>query len=128
MREHRKTTFARQLRRGMTDVEHVLWHHLRNRALMGWKFRRQNPVGPYIVDFACLECRLAVELDGGQHAAAGRDGARTRYLEGQGFLVLRFWNNEVLEHQEAVLAAIFDALRSRALAPAPAPRRGPGVA
>ncbi|MDQ3494724.1 MAG: endonuclease domain-containing protein [Pseudomonadota bacterium] len=109
----------------MTDAEHALWHHLRNRALMGWKFRRQHPVGPYIVDFACLECGLAVELDGGQHAPAGWDGARTRYIERKGFMVLRFWNNEVFKQQEAVLAVIFDALHSRALTPTPAPRPGP---
>src|SRR3546814_9425019 len=80
MRTAHKTEFARHLRRTMTDAEREIWHHLRNRALMGHKFRRQYPVGPYIVDFACPARRLVVELDGGQHDEAV-DAARTRYLE-----------------------------------------------
>ena len=109
MRTGQKIGFARRLRGAMTDAEREIWHHLRNRALMGCKFRRQHPVGPYIVDFACLERRLVVELDGGQHQEAS-DAARTRLLSGHGFRVLRFWNNDVFERQDAVLAAIFDAL------------------
>lgn len=109
MREGHKTGFARYLRRNMTDAERELWHYLRNRAFMGYKFRRQYPVGPYIVDFACLARRLVVELDGGQHEAA-IDARRTRYLQGCGYRVLRFWNNDVFNQQDAVLAAIRDAL------------------
>src|SRR3546814_7433456 len=78
MRTAHKTEFARHLRRTMTDAEREIWHHLRNRALMGHKFRRQYPVGPYIVDFACPARRLVVELDGGQHDEAV-DAPRTRY-------------------------------------------------
>jgi primosomal protein N' (replication factor Y) len=82
---------------------------LRNRSLMGCKFRRQHPVGPYIVDFVCLGHRLVVELDGGQHDVP-TDAERSRHLEAAGFCVLRFWNNDVFGRQDAVLALIFDAL------------------
>src|SRR3546814_13485078 len=94
----------------MTDAEREIWHHLRNRALMGHKFRRQYPVGPYIVDFACPARRLVVELDGGQHDEAV-DAARTRYLERCGHRILRFWNNDIFERQDTVLAVIFAADR-----------------
>ena len=110
MRTHAKTGFARQLRREMTDAEQRLWYHLRNRALMGFKFRRQHPVGPYVVDFACLEVGLVVELDGGQHACDPRDAPREAFLEARGFRVLRFWNNDVLQQAEDVLSAIHEAL------------------
>ena len=83
MRNGHKRELARRLRRNMTDAEREIWHHLRNRAFMGYKFRRQYPAGPYIVDFACPARRILVELDGGQHDAAV-DAARTRYLEGCG--------------------------------------------
>lgn len=126
MRNGQKTAFARHLRRNMTDAEREIWHHLRNRALMGHKFRRQYPVGPYIVDFACVESRLILELDGGQHGDA-KDAERTCHLEAGGFTVLRFWNNDVFEQQEMVLAAIFDALlQARTLPPIPLPQAGEG--
>jgi len=112
MRNRHKVQFARHLRRNMTDAEHEIWHHLRNRALMGHKFRRQHPIGPYIVDFACPARRLVVELDGGQHHA-DLDAARTRYQERCDYRILRFWNNEVFARQETVLAAIFEALTQR---------------
>ncbi|NIR02743.1 MAG: DUF559 domain-containing protein [Gemmatimonadales bacterium] len=86
---------------------------LRNRHLAGAKFRRQHPVGPYILDFYCAQARLAIELDGGQHSEAAqqrRDARRTRVLEAQGVRVLRFWNNEVLAETEAVLETIWNAL------------------
>lgn len=124
MRDRHKTEFARHLRRNMTDAEREIWHHLRNRAFLGHKFRRQYPVGPYIVDFACPARGLVVELDGGQHDAAV-DAARTRYLERCGYRVLRFWNNDVFEQQVAVLAAIFDAL-GHATPPQPPARRRAG--
>jgi very-short-patch-repair endonuclease len=107
MREGQKMDFARQLRREMADAEHFLWHHLRNRALMGRKFRRQFPVGPYITDFACIEAKLVVEIDGGQHAGLQYDRARTAVIESYGYGVLRFWNTEVLVDIEAVLSAIY---------------------
>ncbi|HVI57345.1 MAG TPA: endonuclease domain-containing protein [Luteimonas sp.] len=119
MRNGHKTGFARHLRRNMTDAERELWHHLRNRAFMGHKFRRQYPVGPWIVDFACPAQRLVVELDGGQHEDS-KDAARTRGLEARGFTVLRFWNNDVFLQQGIVLAVILDALSTPSASRPPA--------
>ncbi len=98
---------ARALRREATDAEWELWSILRNRQLAGSKFRRQQPIGPYIVDFVCFAEKLVVEVDGGQHAtAAERDAARTAWLESQGFRVLRFWNHDVLQNIEGVSESI----------------------
>ena len=98
--------FAKDLRKGMTDAEQKLWQHLRGRQL-GVRFRRQHPFEGYILDFVCLECRLVVEVDGGQHAGAfGQDAARTEFLTRAGFRVLRFWNNEVLTQTDAVVGCI----------------------
>src|SRR5690348_15259997 len=77
MREEARTRFARRLRRDVTDAERKLWHHLRRRQLLGDRFRRQFPIGPYIVDFACLETKLIIEVDGSQHFDAASDVART---------------------------------------------------
>ena len=110
MRAGRKRDFARELRRRMTDAELRLWFHLRNRALMGCKFRRQHPIGPYVADFVCIERALVVEADGGQHAGSGLDLARTAYLHARGYRVLRFWNNDVLVRTETVLEQIHAAL------------------
>jgi primosomal protein N' (replication factor Y) len=112
MRERQKTRFARQLRREMTDAETSLWYHLRNRALLGCKFRRQHPIGPYIVDFACVERKLVIELDGSQHADSASDSARTSWIQANGYRVLRFWNNDALRQQQVVLAVILEALES----------------
>lgn len=100
------TTRPRQLRRNATDAENRLWYVLRNRGLGGQKFVRQFPVGPYIADFACREAALIVELDGGQHADNAKDLSRTTYLNAEGYGVLRFWNNEVLQNRDGVLWAI----------------------
>jgi adenine-specific DNA-methyltransferase len=98
---------ARALRRNMTDAERVLWRFLRDRQLNGYKFRRQHPIGPYIVDFVCLDKKLIVEVDGSQHAVRiDEDAKRSTYFEGRGFKILRFWNNEVLKERESVLSAI----------------------
>ncbi len=98
---------AKQLRRNSTDAERNLWSHIRNRQLQGWKFRRQLPVGQYIVDFACPELRLIIEIDGGQHAEQVLyDLGRTRFLQSKGYKVIRFWNNEVLGNIEGVLEAL----------------------
>jgi very-short-patch-repair endonuclease len=103
---------ARELRREMTDAERLLWRHLRQRQVAGRRFRRQHPVGRFIVDFVCLEAAVVVELDGGQHAdRQAYDQARTAWLEAQGFRVLRFWNNEVLANAEGVRDLIERALR-----------------
>ena len=102
---------AKTLRREGTEAERILWMRLRNRQLRGRKFRRQHPVGPYIVDFVCLEQSLIVEIDGGQHAVEhSRDAKRAAWLEAEGYRVLRFWNNEVLENLNGVLKAIERAL------------------
>ncbi|HXQ10612.1 MAG TPA: DUF559 domain-containing protein [Caulobacteraceae bacterium] len=110
-----RTLRARELRRFATDAEHVLWSRLRNRQLEGCKFRRQAPIGRFIADFACLERRLVIELDGGQHAEQTRyDGMRTQALEAAGWTVLRFWNHEVLQNVEGVLIAVIAALNAAA--------------
>jgi len=101
---------ATRLRRYMTDAERKLWLTLRDRRLDGFKFRRQSTVGLYVVDFLCVEARLIVEVDGGQHSETV-DAVRTRYLEERGYSVLRFWNNEVLENLEGVLQTINTALK-----------------
>ena len=98
---------SRALRRNQTDAEARLWHRLRDRRLSGHKFRRQVPLGPYFADFACMEKKLVVELDGGQHVEqAEQDTARSAFLHAQGFTVLRFWNDQVLRQTEAVLEEI----------------------
>ena len=105
-------TRARRLRKDSTDAESALWNLIRNRQLLGYKFRRQVPVGKYIADFACLERMLVVELDGGQHQEqADYDAGRTLWLESQGFMVIRFWNSEVLGNPEGVQQAILTALK-----------------
>ena len=102
---------ARELRSNLTDAEKILWRHLRLRQVNGYKFRRQRPVGPYIVDFICLEKKLIVELDGGQHAAQKQyDARRDSWLISHGFDVLRFWNHDVLTNTDSVKEAIFRAL------------------
>jgi very-short-patch-repair endonuclease len=108
------TNQARQLRKNLTDAERRLWKHLRSRQMGSHKFRRQQPIGSYIVDFVCFKKRLIVAVDGGQHSQqAVYDNARTEWLESQGFRVLRFWNNQVLEEIEAVESVIWAALESQ---------------
>ncbi len=107
--------FARDMRHAPTDAEQRLWYFLRDRRLGGYKFRRQHPMGNYIADFICVEARLVVELDGGQHTMpeqAEKDIERTRFFESRGFRVLRFWNHEVLVNTEGVLTTILEALES----------------
>jgi len=104
---------CRTLRRDSTDAEGLVWFLLRNRRLGGFKFRRQHPVGPYILDFYCQETKLAIELDGGQHNSPEEmiyDQERTCYLSALGIRVLRFWNNEVLNNPEGVLQVIWNLL------------------
>ncbi len=109
----------------MTDAERRLWRRLRLKQIDSARFRRQAPMGNYIVDFVCHESRLIVELDGGQHAAQGEhDAARTAWLEGEGYRVLRFWNNEVSENLEGVVQVISAALRAAAPHPNPPPQGG----
>src|SRR3990167_9076020 len=101
--------FKKTLRTNQTDAESRLWYHLRDRRFQGWKFRRQHILQGYIVDFVCLERKLVIELDGGQHAEQeAYDTRRTRVLEKDGFKVIRFWNNEVLTNTEGVLEMILN--------------------
>jgi very-short-patch-repair endonuclease len=102
-----KTLRARKLRRNFTEVEIRVWHKLRNRQL-GVDFRRQHPVGNYVLDFYAPAVRLVIELDGGQHAqnAAANDQTRTRWLEERGVTVLRFWNSDVIQNLTGVLESI----------------------
>ena len=102
---------ARELKKNPTEAEKKLWNHLRLRQLGGYKFRRQHPLGPYIVDFICLEKRLIIEVDGGQHCErVDYDKERTAWLKAQGFRVLRFWNNEVLNEIDVVKEVIAEVL------------------
>jgi very-short-patch-repair endonuclease len=102
--------YARELRKNSTDAEKHLWYNLRANR-MGYKFKRQVPMGSFIVDFACISKRLIIELDGGQHQDNhAYDAYRTKELNKRGFKVLRFWNNEVLQHTESVMKIIFNAL------------------
>jgi very-short-patch-repair endonuclease len=102
---------ARQLRKSMTDAELALWARLRRRQVHGHKFRRQHPLGGYIVDFVCLDEKLVVEVDGGQHdEQREEDARRTRCIEQKGFRVMRFWNHQVLGELDAVTEAIAEAL------------------
>lgn len=106
-----KLFFSRGLRKSSSDAERLLWWHLRAHRFLGLKFRRQHPIGPFVVDFACLGRRLLIELDGGQHAeSGGYDAERTRWLERQGYRVLRFWNNDVQANLKGVLQSIATAL------------------
>ena len=98
---------AKQLRQQPTEAETRLWHRLRRKQLDGLRFRRQSPIGPYIVDFFCPTARLIVELDGGQHADQQTyDDRRTKWLQERGYRVLRFWNNDVMGNTDGVLAEI----------------------
>lgn len=104
---------ARHLRHQLTDAEKALWQRLRDKQLSGFRFRRQAPVGDYIVDFACFSPRLVIELDGGQHAQTAHqkhDAARTVWLESQGFRVIRFWNNDALQNTDGVVMEIIGVL------------------
>ncbi|KAA0676588.1 endonuclease domain-containing protein [Roseomonas genomospecies 6] len=101
---------ARDMRTQPTDAERVLWRYLRQSQLGGWRFRRQHPLPPYILDFACLDVCVAVEVDGGQHADSTYDSARDEHLRQHGWRVLRFWNNDVLNNPEGVAAAIIAAI------------------
>jgi very-short-patch-repair endonuclease len=104
-------TRARELRKNMTEAERTLWRHLRLRQFSGYKFRRQQPIGKYIVDFVCLEKKLIIEVDGGQHSEQiDYDYKRDGWLRKEGFRVLRFWDNQVLKETEVVKEVIWDAL------------------
>src|SRR5512147_1335695 len=108
-----RTARARSLRSNMTDVERRLWSAIREKQLEGCRFRRQHAIGAYIADFACVERMLVIELDGSQHQNQEvYDEDRSRYLKQQGWQVVRFWNNEVLENLDGVLEVILERLQS----------------
>jgi very-short-patch-repair endonuclease len=110
MRDGQKRDVARALRRNATDAERIMWHLLRDRQLNGVKFRRQVPIGPFVADFASIEYRLVVELDGSQHAENPSDISRTNFLISRGWGVVRFWNNDVMKNREGVWESLQQAL------------------
>lgn len=115
--------FAKSLRQNMTQAEHVLWRYLRAHRLDGQKFRRQQPIGAYVVDFVHFGARLIVEADGGQHNECVKDQTRDTWLQEQGFTVLRFWNDDVLKNTEAVLEMIWRVVADACpLSPTPLPQ------
>jgi very-short-patch-repair endonuclease len=101
---------ARTLRKNATDAETVLWQCLRRRSIKGCRFKRQQPIGDYIVDFVCLSKKLVVEVDGGQHVNNIKDEIRDKWLKNKGFDVLRFWDNDVLVRTEDAAEAIYNKL------------------
>ena len=120
-------TKARELRKNLTEAERTLWRYLRLRQFDGNKFRRQQPIGKYIVDFVCLEKKLIVEVDGGQHSEqVVYDSERNEWLERQGFRMLRFWNNQVLKEIDAVKERMMEELISDSCTPhlSPPPQGG----
>jgi very-short-patch-repair endonuclease len=117
-----RVPIARKLRRDQTDAERTLWFRLRNRRLNGLKFRRQMPIKSYVVDFCCESAHLVIELDGGQHAErSSEDTKRTTDLEAYGYLVLRFWNNDVLSNIDAVVETIVATVSQEPPHPNPLP-------
>ena len=122
---------AQRLRRELTDAERMLWSVLRNRQLEGAKFRRQQPIGPFVADFVCQERRLIIEADGGQHSNSFTDGRRTAFLQSKGYRVLRFWNNDILSNLDGVAQVIAAAVSTphpaQASLESPSPSRGEGV-
>jgi very-short-patch-repair endonuclease len=102
--------YARRLRKEMTDAERALWRLLRDCRLKGWRFRRQEPIDRYIVDFICFEARLIIEVDGGQHFESATDKTRDTYLESQGFRILRLWNTDILANRDGAYQTILTAL------------------
>jgi very-short-patch-repair endonuclease len=107
-----KTARARRLRLNSTNAELRLWNKLRSRAIDGCKFVRQEPIGPYVVDFVCRERRLVVEVDGGQHADSESDRLRDEWLRARNYRVLRFWNNDVIRNTNGVLEVIAASLQA----------------
>jgi very-short-patch-repair endonuclease len=117
---------AKKLRSNMTDAERRLWYHLRAHRFGGLKFKRQVPIGPYVVDFACVGRRLVLEIDGGQHVDSVSDRSRDEFLRSRGFQVLRFWNNDVLSNTNGVLEVVLAQLTtSDSSTPSPGALRAP---
>jgi very-short-patch-repair endonuclease len=127
----RTQRFAKQLRKDMTDGEKKLWYALRDRRFENFKFRRQVPIGKYIADFVCQDCKLIVEVDSSQHEGSEHDKERDAWLTSVGYRVLRFWNIDTFKALDGTLLAILDTLNetphpSRAPRAPPSPSRGEG--
>ena len=118
------TSFAKDLRDNSTDAERLFWSRVRAHRLNGQKCKRQQPIGEYIVDFVCLESKLIIELDGGQHAASDADRRRDTWLRCEGFRVLRFWNNDILTNIDGAIETVLQYLTP---SPQPSPLKGEGV-
>lgn len=114
-----KTKVAKHLRKNETDAERLIWSKLRAGQVNNLKFRRQQPIGPYIVDFACLDKKLIVEIDGGQHNEDTVDKERDSWLTRDGYLILRFWNNDVFQNTNGVMETIREASVTPPLSPRP---------
>ena len=123
-----RTSFARALRKNMTDAERKLWFALRDRRFANFKFRRQVPTGRFIADFICFERRVVIEVDGGQHLESQHDKERDLWFAGEGFVTLRYWNNDVLKNLEGVLTVILDVLHKQPPHPDRAERGRPSPA
>ena len=119
------SALAKRLRGNQTDAEHRLWSMVRANRLSGWKFKRQEQIGDYVVDFVCFRARLIVEADGSQHAESAADEKRDAYLTRQGFRVCRFWNNDILTNSDGVATAVLATLETPL--PNPSPARGEGL-
>ena len=115
LKKRNKIAIAQKLRNNSTDTEKYLWKYLRGRQLEEFKFRRQHPIGKYIVDFINLERKIIIEVDGGQHLENKKDKLRDKWLEEQGYEVLRFWDNEVITNIEGVMESI----RKKLYSPSP---------
>ncbi|MBL8518713.1 MAG: endonuclease domain-containing protein [Betaproteobacteria bacterium] len=113
----RTTALSRNLRNAPTNAEFLVWQKLRHKQIEGHRFRRQHPLADFIVDFVCLEKRLVVEMDGGQHADSAADQFRDAWLAKEGYRVLRFWNFDVMEHLDGVMEAVRIALGERSTPP-----------
>ena len=113
--KNKNIKIAKYLRKNTTDTEKYLWKYLRGNQLEGFKFRRQQPIGKYVMDFVNLERKLIIELDGGQHLENKKDKLRDMWLEEQGYEVLRFWDNEVLNN----IAGVLEFIREKLLSPSP---------
>lgn len=105
--------FARKLRQELTDSEQLMWYLLRNRRLLGIKFRRQHPLPPYTLDFYSVQLQLAIEIDGSQHINNQQDMTRDKYLANNDIEVLRFFNNDILKNTESVLTAIYQRIEEK---------------
>lgn len=122
---------AKRMRSEPTPAEHRLWQILRAKHLAGFKFKRQLAIDHYIADFVCVQRRLIIEADGGQHCESTGDARRDAYLQSQGFRILRFWNSDIFDNEEGVLTSILDALTAplpaRLQRAVPPPQRGEGL-